>query len=181
MDYQLRIDYSYFKKIISQKRNDGFTLIELLVVIAIIGILSSTVLGSLQGAKERARITRAQSDLHQLRIAINKLEIDTGLHPNKLKPTPCVQDPEVYLNSCAAGIQCTDGGFPNWNGPYVTSVPKDPWGTYYYFDPDYRCTDQKGCEGIPSGTWVRAILSFGPNKTENYGPGSDDIVSVLCK
>ena len=162
----------------------GFTLIELLVVIAIIGILSSTVLVSLQGAREKARIARVQSDLYQIRTAIGMLEVDTGLHPNKLNLTPCVQNPEVYLDSCTAGIQCTDGGFPGWSGPYIASVPKDPWGTYYYFDPDYQCTNQKGCEGIPSGTWVRAILSFGPNKAENYGPGSDDsddIVSVLCR
>ena len=163
------------------KENKGFTLIELLVVIAIIGILSSTILVSLQGAREKARIACVQSDLYQLRTAIGMLEIDTNLHPNKLSLTPCVQDPEVYLNSCAAGIQCTDGGFPGWNGPYMVSVPKDPWGTYYFFDPDYKCTDQIGCENIPSGTWVRAILSFGPSKAENYGPGSDDIVSVLCR
>ena len=163
------------------QNNAGFTLIELLVVIAIIGILSSTVLVSLQGAREKARIARVQSDLNQLRTAIGILEIDTNLYPNKISATPCVQNPEVYLNSCAAGIECTDGGFPGWNGPYISKVPLDPYGTNYYFDPDYQCTDQKGCEGIPSGTWVRAILSFGPNKAENYGPGSDDIVSVLCR
>lgn len=166
------------------KKNKGFTLIELLVVIAIIGILSSIVLVNLQETREKARIARAQSDLNQLKTAITMLELDTGLHPNHLEPTPCVQDPEVFLNSRAAGIQCTDGSFPNWNGPYMESVPKDPWGTYYYFDADYNCgAGQIGCEGIPLGTWVRAIVSFGPNKEENYGTStgeSDDIVSVLC-
>lgn len=166
---------------ISHKKNNGFTLIELLVVIAIIGLLSSTVLVSLKGVWKKAATSKVKSDLNQLRTAIAMLENDTDLHPNKLAPTPCVQDPEVYLNSCTAGIQCTDGGFPNWRGPYMASVPKDPWGTYYYFDPDYKCTDQVGCEGIPSGTWVRAILSFGPNKAEDYGPGSDDIVLILCR
>jgi type II secretion system protein G len=162
-------------------RDKGFTLIELLVVIAIIGILASIVLVSLNSAREKARVARVKADLHQLRNAIGMLEIDTNLHPNKISVSPCVQDPEVYLNSCAAGIQCTDGGFPGWNGPYMSQVPLDPYGTNYYFDADYKCTDQVGCEGIPSGIWVRAILSFGPNKAENYGPGSDDIVSVLCR
>lgn len=164
-----------------KKNNKGFTLIELLVIIAIISILSSIVLVSVQGAREKARIVRTKADLKTLSTAIGMLEIDTNLHPNKLTLLPCVQNPEVYLNSCAAGLQCSDGGFPGWQGPYIAKVPKDPWGTYYFFDPDYKCTDQIGCEGIPSETWVRAILSFGPNKSEDYGPGSDDIVLILCR
>lgn len=166
---------------ISPRGNRGFTLIELLVVISIIGILSSVVLANLQSARLKANIARAQSDLKQLATAIGILETDTNLHPNKIQLSPCVQDPEIYLNSCAAGIQCTDGGFPGWTGPYINKVPLDPWGTNYYFDSDYQCTDQIGCTGILSGTWTRALVSFGPNKAENYGPGSDDVISVLCK
>ena len=52
------------------KNNKGFTLIELLVVIAIIGILSSTILASLNTARDKSRTARAQVDLKQLRLAI---------------------------------------------------------------------------------------------------------------
>lgn len=165
----------------TMNNNKGFTLIELLVVMAIIGLITSITLVILSNAREKAQITQAQSELHQLSLAIEFLYDDTKLHPGGISPLPCVQNPEVYLNTCAAGLECADGGFSNWNGPYMTFVPQDPWGTYYYFDPDYRCrTFVQGCEGIPDNAWLRAILSFGPNKSGNYDDG-DNIVFVLCR
>lgn len=58
---------SYYDKL---KRARGFTLIELLVVIAIIGILSSFVLASLNGARESSRDARRQTDLNQIRTGM---------------------------------------------------------------------------------------------------------------
>ena len=150
-----------------RRAESGFTLIELLVVIAIIGLLSSIVLASINVARDKARVSKAKAELNQLRISIENLLLDTNLHPEHTTLSPCRQDVEVYLNLCSAGVQCTDGGYSGWSGPYMSVVPRDPWGTYYYFDPDYQCTDQVGCEGVVSGTWTRAILSYGPNKTEN--------------
>lgn len=168
-------------KFLKVTSNKGFTLIELLVVIAIISILSSTVLVSLQSAERKAKISKAKAELNQLRSAIAMLEAGTGLQPNKISSTPCVQNSGVHLNKRAAGLESTDGGFPDWNGPYMDSVPKDPWGTYYYFDADYTCGDAEGCESVPEGKTVRVIQSFGPNKAQNYGSGSDDIVLILCR
>ena len=50
--------------------NKAFTLIELLVVISILGLLSSIVLLSLQGAKDQAELAEAQSFARQIRTSL---------------------------------------------------------------------------------------------------------------
>jgi len=167
------------------KNNSGVTLIELLVTMAAIGLVATIVLVSLNNARESARIVKAQTDLHQTALAIEFLYDDTGLHPVHCPLSPCMTcpgGPERILDSCAAGLECTDGGFPGWNGPYMARVPQDPWGNSYVFDADYRClTVTQGCEGIPNGVMVRAIHSRGPNGSPINNYDSDNIVLVLCR
>jgi prepilin-type N-terminal cleavage/methylation domain-containing protein len=61
-----------------KKEKKGFTLIELLVVIAIIGLLSSVVLVSLGGAREKARDARRNSDIRQISLAMEMCSDDTA-------------------------------------------------------------------------------------------------------
>lgn len=63
------------KKIFNKR---GFTLIELLVVIAIIGILSSIVLVSLSGAKDRAADARIISNMGQFRTEAEIINDSSG-------------------------------------------------------------------------------------------------------
>ncbi len=59
----------------------GFTLIELLVVIAIIGLLSSVVLASLNGARKKGRDARRLSDIKQLQTALELYYSDNNAYP----------------------------------------------------------------------------------------------------
>jgi len=166
-------------------KQKGFTLIELLVVIAIIGILAAIVLINLNSARQGAKVSKAKADLREFINGMALLREDTSYYSNQVTDTPCVQDfanNEVYLNSCAAGLACNDGSFSNWKGPYIQNVPLDPWGSNYLFDSDYECHPAiDGCEGVTDGTEVRAVVSFGPDKTGLNVYNDDDIIIVLCQ
>ncbi|MDZ4851806.1 MAG: DUF1559 domain-containing protein [Pirellulaceae bacterium] len=59
----------------------GFTLVELLVVIAIIGILTSTILPSIQQAREAARRSTCMSNLRQVGLAMAMYQQSLGTLP----------------------------------------------------------------------------------------------------
>jgi len=171
----------------------GFTLIELLVVISIIGLLASVVLASLNGARTKARIAKAQQDLQQIEVALTLLNHDTGFGPGPGVPktlaqcgtTITISDPnETYLDIASAGLVATDGNFGSkWNGPYMDVMPTDPWGNRYWFDEDYACTNGViGCEGRINGntSLYRVVGSGGPNGTGINVYDSDNVVKILC-
>src|SRR3989344_4499705 len=56
----------------------GFTLIELLVVVAIIGLLSSVILASLNGARVKGRDARRLADIKQIQVALELYYDDNG-------------------------------------------------------------------------------------------------------
>jgi len=180
------------------KKQIGFTLIEILVVVAIIGILASVVLASLGDSRELAQVRKAQADMRNIHTAMEVLFNDTGLYPHQQErycPPRSAGGNEVDLSLPSTGLVGNDGSYPNWSGPYVTSVI-DPWGNPYFFDEDYYCLSNTiGCNGIQDSDLDSSVLvSCGPNNARGINPAlpgysngtacaydDDNVVYLLCK
>jgi general secretion pathway protein G len=150
----------------------GFTLIELMVVIAIIGILATLAMMGAAAYREKAKVAEAIADLDRIYKAIVLLENDTNEWPGHqtIGQVNNGGANEVWdLSAASAGIVATDGAFSDWDGPYMSAMPDDPWGNPYFLDTDYTIG---GVDRIVLG-------SFGPN---GVGPNiydSDDVRKLL--
>ena len=126
------------------KLRRAFTLVEMLLVVTIIGILAALVIPKIVGRSEQARTTAAHADLSAIKTALDAFEVDNGFYPKSLGDL--VQSPS---------------NAKNWHGPYLDSLPQDPWGNNYtYYFPGKHNT----------GSYD--LLSVGPDAKE----GTDDDV-----
>lgn len=99
-------------------KKKGFTLIELLVVIAIIGVLSTILMVSFSGIRERNRDAKRKADLLEIKTALELYRSDKGFYPVSTGTAPagnvlfpnCGQD---FVDSTAGTI-------------YMKKVPCDP-------------------------------------------------------
>ena len=102
----------------------GFTLIELLVVIAIIGLLSSIVLVSMQGARAKARDARRYQELTQLQTAI-----ELYYAKNESYPSTGGAWWSVCPGNCGPhDTSGANGWIPNLAPTFMGSLPTDPSG-----------------------------------------------------
>jgi prepilin-type N-terminal cleavage/methylation domain-containing protein len=115
---------AYYRDRTNRSLGSGFTIVELLVVIAIVAILSGLLLPALGAAREKARATRAHSDLRQMTVAIELYE----QRYRHLPPTRenCMTDDIYPMPVELLDYQCTD------------ALPEDvfsPGRTYRYLAP----------------------------------------------
>jgi general secretion pathway protein G len=147
----------------------GFSLIELVIVIAVIAILAALLAPTILGQAERARLSRAHSDVAELGKVVARIRTDTGSSSAQCL-TSIYQHPLATGNApadCGGGTHAPNcstvsPGYVCWGGPYTVSVTNDPWNNAYTASED-------------TTTYAVTITSAGPDGT--FG-GTDDITFV---
>jgi general secretion pathway protein G len=136
-----------------RSRSSGFTLIEIMVVVVILAVLGALVVPKILSNVDKARITRAQSDIRAIETALDLYRLDNFKYPTT----------EQGLQALVK--QPVDPTITNYRpGGYLKSVPIDPWNTpYNYVAPgadgrDYDITSY-GRDGKPGGEGYDADIS----------------------
>lgn len=102
------------------KKKNGFTLIELLVVIFIIMILASTIIVSLNTARQRSRDARRISDLTMVASALQLYYADNHDYPANGTTSNC------SMNISRCWFVNMINGLKNNAPSYISSCPVDP-------------------------------------------------------
>lgn len=148
----------------------AFTLIEIMVVVGVLAVIAAIAMPNLTRARENAKIRRATADLEMISAALLKMGWDTGKFPYGIARNT-IGDAETWdLESSVGGLIVSNAVlFPDWQGPYMDYVPLDPWGSKYFFDPDYRV----------GGVFRSVVGSFGPNKEGRNVYDADNIYIIM--
>ncbi len=134
-------------------RSRGFTLIEIMVVVVILAVLGALVVPKILENVDKARVTRAASDIRAIETALDLYRLDNFKYPTT----------EQGLEALVK--QPADPSLTNYrSGGYLKAVPKDPWGNLYqYASPgadgrEYDITSY-GRDGKPGGEGYDADIS----------------------
>ena len=124
------------------RNQDGFTLIEIMVVIMIIGLLALMVVPRLRGVADRAKTTKAQADIQELKQALDRYYLDNGSYPTTDQVLNALVTPPT------TGRQANNYE----QGGYIEKLPNDPWGNQYFYQSDGNAYSLKsfGPDGVQS-------------------------------
>lgn len=123
----------------------GFSLIELIVVITIIGILATTVVVSVAGRTDSAKVSKAQQEIATIENACEMFQIDHGRYPESI---------DELVNSPPK----QDGTTPS----YIKRAPKDPWTNEDYefeVDDDGVYVASFGADKVEGGEGINKDIS----------------------
>lgn len=146
---------------------NGFTLIELLVVIAIIGILSSMLLPSLSGAKQRANMIRCVNNLRQMGLG-TQMYIDD--HQGHYPPAEVPQLDPVSgqrIGSQSFSTLNTLGGRDPIRPDCFPNARSRPLWPYIKPSDVFRCTADRGQPMLPCSS--DCDPTFSPSNFKTVG------------
>ncbi len=133
----------------NKHKQRGFTLIEIMVVVAVIALLGAMIGPTLFRKVQQAEETRVAQDIRAIESALKFYRLDNYRYPNQ----------NEGLNAL---IEAPAGSAERWNGPYLDSMPMDPWGKGYLYG--YPSTHGKDFD----------VFSFGADGQEGGQDGDQD-------
>lgn len=103
----------------SARRQKGFTLIEVMVVIVIIALMGAIVGPTVFGKVQQAEEIRIAQDIRAIEGALKMYRLDNFNYPAQAEGLDA--------------LMTAPSSARNWRGPYLESVPQDPWGESYRY------------------------------------------------
>jgi len=100
-------------------KQSGFTLIEIMVVVTVIALLIGMIGPTVFNQVAKAERTRIAQDIRTIESALKFYRLDNFRYPSQ------AQGLDALVTAPA------DSG--NWNGPYLESLPLDPWERPYRY------------------------------------------------
>jgi general secretion pathway protein G len=120
-----------------------------MVPILVVGLLTTIVVQTLRGASDKARRSKAQADIAELKTALDDYYRDNGYYPTT----------DQGLRALVT-YPPTTGIVPlvYFNGGYIERLPKDPWGNPYFYqsDGDSYVLKSLGPDGVESTDDINA-------------------------
>ena len=135
----------------AQRRRGGFSLAELMVVIVIIGLLATLVVPRVVRNLFVANVGKAKADIVAIASAVDQYAIENnGKYPESLE----------------ALVTPDENGF-SYLGQ--ETVPKDPWGQEYSYEPP------------PPGTHEYRVLTYGSDTVPGGEGDARDIDNIMIR
>lgn len=154
------------------KARKGFTMVELMVVIIIMAILGLAIMPSLMGSSDKAKYSRAWSDLTAISNAFTAFYGRVGNLPDVT-----VSETGSWTITPGTGSEWTNAGIDATNakdllqsflGKPIDKL-KDPWGANYQIASNWNPND---------GTGAIIVYVTGGNGTVDFGTDIDGDVSA---
>lgn len=134
----------------SRQAQSGFTLIEVMVVIVIIALMGAIVGPTVFGKVQQAEEIRIAQDIRAIESALKMYRLDNFNYPSQTEALDA-----LMVEPSAAR---------NWRGPYLETVPQDPWDITYRYA--YPGTNGKEVEVF---TYGRDNVSGGEDSDADWG------------
>ena len=130
----------------------AFTLIEIMIVIMILGVLASSIIPRVAHRTYDGKRAKAVADIALLKAMVEQVRLD-------IKRYPTADEGLGALTVAPVGVK-------NWQGPYIQSVPQDPWGNRYVYTASTGGSQGEtfdvvcyGADGAAGGTGEDADIS----------------------